>query len=116
MKDIADKTSLGHIGENYLFLHKQWGPWVHLRLLFTNAYIESDKNLDISVCIHCRKCVSACPSKAIKIDSFDGISCGDYQSSQCIGVKNNYLWKCEICARICPIGNPPLPLKIISAI
>lgn len=114
MKDIADKTSLGHIGDSYLFLHKEWGPWVHLRLLFTTADIESDKNLEINVCTHCGRCVSTCPAKAIKTDSFNGASCNNYQMSQNIGVKDNYYWKCELCARICPLGKPPLPLKIIS--
>ena len=116
MKDLADKTSLGHIGDSFLFLHKQWGPWVHLRVLFTDAHFESDKNSDINVCNHCGKCISACPAKAIYIDHFKGIDCGEYQMSQYIGVKDNYYWNCEVCARICPIGNVPFPLKIISDI
>ena len=116
MKDLADKTSLGHIGDSFLFLHKQWGPWVHLRVLFTDEHFESDKNSDINVCNHCGKCISACPAKAIYIDHFKGIDCGEYQMSQYIGVKDNYYWNCEVCARICPIGNSPLSLKIISDI
>ena len=109
MKNLTNKTSLGHI-------HKQWGPWVHLRLLFTDAHFESDKKSDINVCNHCGKCISACPANAINIDSFNGIACSEYQMSQYIGVKDNYYWKCEVCARICPIGNSPLQLKIISNI
>lgn len=113
MKDLANKTSLGHIGDNFLFLHKQWGPWVHLRLLLTDAKIESDISFNTSVCCHCGKCIAACPAKALKIDSFDGDCCGEYQMSQNIGIKD-YFWKCEVCVRVCPIGKPPLPLKIMS--
>lgn len=114
MKNIANKTSLGEFGDSYLFLHKQWGPWVHLRMLLTNALIESDKKSDLNVCSHCGQCILACPAKAIKTDSFDGVICGDYQMSQHNGITDCYNWKCELCARVCPIGNPPLQIKITS--
>lgn len=114
MKKLADKTRLGKIGDSYLFLHNEWGPWTHLRLLLTDAIIEGSQGEETDVCIHCGKCLSACPAKAIGPDSFDGIACGRYQESQWNGVKDNYFWKCEECARVCPIGYPPLPLKITS--
>ncbi len=116
MKDFADRTSLGSIGDSYLFLHKQWGPWVHLRILLTDAHIESNENVDICTCIHCGNCVSSCPAKAIKKESFNGIACGEYQMSQKAGIKDNYYWKCEACARNCPIGNTPLSIKITSEV
>ena len=112
MKDFANKTAMGQIGENYLFLHRNWGPWVHLRLLLTNAQIEDSSATDIDVCIHCGKCISACPAKALKDGSFNGIACDQYQMSQCIDLQDNYRWKCEVCARVCPIGKSPMPLKI----
>ncbi|MGM0502521.1 MAG: 4Fe-4S binding protein, partial [Bacillota bacterium] len=42
-KKLAEKTSLGEIGDNFLFLHKDWGPWVHLRVLVTNIKIDSSE-------------------------------------------------------------------------
>jgi len=43
-------------------------------------------------------------------------TCCEYQMSQDTGIKDNYYWNCEVCARICPIGNYPAPLKILSDI
>lgn len=63
MKDFANKTGMGQIGDSYLFLHRNWGPWVHLRLLLTDAQIEDRLAAAKDVCIHCRKCISACPAR-----------------------------------------------------
>ena len=114
MKDFASKTNLGTMGDNYLFLHLKWGAWTHLRLLLTNADITDNQSKTTNVCIHCGKCLEACPAKAIKKDTFDGIACGNYQSSTWNSINDNYYWKCEVCARICPIGQTPLPIKIIK--
>ena len=114
MKDFANKTNLGSVGDNYLFLHSKWGAWTHLRLLLTDAVITDDKESKHEICIHCGKCLSACPAKAIKDDSFDGVACGNYQNSAGNGIKDDYYWKCEVCARICPVGQSPLKLKITT--
>jgi epoxyqueuosine reductase QueG len=114
MKEFAGKTNLGSIGDNYLFLHKKWGPWAHLRILLTNAEIADSQNKNPEVCIHCGKCIAACPAKAIEKNSFDGILCDKYQTSINNDIKDVYYWKCEICARICQIGQSPLPIKIIQ--
>lgn len=114
MKVFAEKTKFGEIGDNFLFLHKTWGPWVHLRLLLTDAQFEAKPIVKNNVCIHCGKCIVACPANAIKAGTFDGIACSNYQTSQYNGVKDNYEWKCEVCARVCPIGIQPVPLKILS--
>jgi epoxyqueuosine reductase QueG len=98
MKDFAEKTELGEIGDNYLFLHKEWGPWVHLRLLLTDAQFEVKPAVKSNVCIHCGMCVSACPAHAIKTDTFAGIACNNYQLAQNNYVIDNYSWKCEFCA------------------
>jgi ferredoxin len=78
----------------------------------TDAPFESKPIVKNNVCIHCGKCVLACPASAIKEDTLDGIACNNYQMSQDNGVKDNYYWKCEVCARVCPIGIQPVPLKI----
>jgi epoxyqueuosine reductase QueG len=38
-KQLATRTSMGTMGDSFLFLHREWGPWVHLRILFTHATI-----------------------------------------------------------------------------
>ena len=114
MKNFANKTNLGKIGNNYLFLHNKWGSWTHLRLLLTDAIINENHENKNNVCINCGKCIEACPAKAIENGNFNGIGCGDYQMSIWNGIENNYFWKCDECARVCPIGEPPISIKIIK--
>ena len=106
-KKLAEKTSLGEIGDNFLFLHNEWGPWIHLRVLLTDRELNSeDKNYEDEVCIHCGKCIAACPVDAIGQNNFDSQRCRERQE------KSNVSHSCEICARICPLGEAPEKIKV----
>ena len=108
-KKIAMKTKLGEIGDNFLFLHHEWGPWVHLRVLVTNIKINSsEKSTKEEVCIHCGKCIEACPVNAIGQNSFDRERCNQRQEQ--LDVSHS----CEICARSCPIGETPEKIKLVK--
>jgi len=113
-KYIAAKTCLGELGANYLFLHKKWGPWTHLRILLTDAVFADDTTEKIKVCDYCGACIKACPAGVIKDESFDGPCCGEYQKAQLQekGIAGSYIWKCEICARVCPKGVKPTEVQI----
>lgn len=101
-KKIAAKSNLGEIGDNHLFLHRDWGPWVHLRVIITDAEIESSpQNKVDQVCIHCDNCIEACPINAIKRNDFNRQRCKDRHE------KLNLSHSCEICAKNCPIGETP---------
>ena len=109
-KKIAMKTKMGEIGDNFLFLHKEWGPWVHLRVLVTNSKINSNQETTLDeVCIHCAKCIKACPVNAIGQDSFNKERCNTRQEQ--LEVSHS----CEICARSCPIGETPEKIKVVKA-
>lgn len=108
-KKLAVKTHLGEIGDNFLFLHNEWGPWVHLRVLLTDRKISSSqKNQSDEVCIHCGKCISACPANAIGQNDFASQKCRERQE------KSNVSHNCEICARVCPIGEAPEKVKVVA--
>lgn len=109
-KILASRTSLGDLGDNYLFLHNDWGPWIHLRVMLTEAEIlKINRNEKKQVCIHCNRCLEICPGKAIGEKFFDGPLCGETQNriKKELAIPEGYLWKCEKCLRICPIGKPP---------
>lgn len=110
-KDLADKTGLGKIGDNFLFLHREWGPWTHLRILLTDAEIKGRLDPCDAVCIHCGRCVAACPANAIQKEELLGIECGAYQHR--ISESTAYDYQCENCIRACPIGTAPRPVQII---
>ena len=105
-KKLAMKTSMGEIGDNFLFLHNEWGPWVHLRVLITDAEINNkQENAIDEVCIHCGKCIEACPANAISQNDFNKQRCRERQEQL------NVSHSCEVCARICPIGETPEKIK-----
>jgi epoxyqueuosine reductase len=109
---VAQSAGLGKIGKSAFLLHPEWGPWIHLRVIATEASFEISSyspylNL---VCTECGKCIEACPAKAITDGSFDGLKCRSYRKSKGeytpFGPKRELRY-CEICARVCPIGNEP---------
>ncbi|MFP4020081.1 MAG: 4Fe-4S binding protein [bacterium] len=107
-KKLAEKTEMGEIGDNFLFLHNQWGPWVHLRVLLTEASINSNQiDSAAEVCIHCGKCIEACPANAITKNGFNSQKCRERHDDL------NSSHSCEICARICPIGESPKEIKVV---
>ena len=108
---IAQSAGLGRIGKNAFLLHPEWGPWIHLRVIATEASFETPSQTVDSVCTECGKCIAACPAKAISDETFDGLLCRSYRKSK--GEydphgPNRELKYCEICARVCPIGHKPL--------
>lgn len=111
-KDMANKTGLGKLGDNYLFLHRNWGPWTHLRVILTNAVIENGLPDCDQVCINCGKCQTVCPACAICDHDFDGMRCDAYQLSI---AKEEYTNKCDLCVRACPVGLAPKELSISIA-
>lgn len=113
-KDLANRTGLGKIGDNFMFLHKEWGPWTQLRVLVTDVEISDNLHNCDDVCNHCGNCKESCPAKVINDNTFLGIECSNYQDKQDadIGIQGSYIFKCEECARACPIGDAPRRITI----
>lgn len=116
-KDLADKTGLGRIGDNYLFLHREWGAWTHLRAILTVAEITNSLPACKEVCTHCGICKTSCPTEAIKDGTFHGVQCNEYQLKRDIelDMKGSYIYKCGECVLNCPIGIKPEEILISGA-
>lgn len=111
-KDLADLSGLGKMGDNFLFLHRIWGPWVHLRILLTNVEITDTLPVCDEVCTHCGVCKNVCPADAIQDHELLGNVCSAFQAEE----ERNYSaynYKCEICVRACPICDAPKAIQII---
>jgi ferredoxin len=107
-KTLAAQTGLGQLGDSFLFMNADWGPWIHLRVVLTEAQIEFEHRSAPEACTHCGACLGACPSGAIMEDDFDGLKCRDGMR----GLRNSlgkvpYIYECEQCLRACPIGPAP---------
>jgi epoxyqueuosine reductase len=113
-KRLAAQTSMGELGESFLFLHHTWGPWVHLRVLLTDALVDDGKWKPEEICTHCGKCIEACPGKALSIGNHDQQACGRCQQSlrDSFMIKAEYRYKCEVCARACSVGEAPQEIVI----
>jgi epoxyqueuosine reductase QueG len=112
-KTLAVKTGLGQLGDNYLFMSHDWGPWIHLRVALTNARIDFNRIESHESCNHCGSCVDACLSGAIMKNDFDGLKCRDNMRAirNSLGNLPN-IYECEVCLRACPVGEKPKEVTV----
>lgn len=107
---VAKAAGAGEIGINAFLLHPKWGPWIHLRVLTTDASSMIKSVSCNQVCNACNTCISDCPAGAIQYNSFDGLLCRNYRKAKGeyvpFGSKRE-LQYCTICADVCPIGQKP---------
>ena len=109
-KFVAAAAGAGEIGTSALLLHPSWGPWIHLRILATNADTIARPISRISVCSRCGKCIAFCPASAIRNDCFNGLACRGHRTTKGEYIPSgleNELKYCTICADVCPIGRKP---------
>jgi len=66
-KQIAFLGGLGSYGKNSLIYNKQYGSFITLHIILTNAEIDYDETYtgQITDCGNCRLCINACPMQAI---------------------------------------------------
>ena len=107
---VAQAAGLGRIGVNAFLLHPDWGPWIHLRVIATEAIIEIKTQKIDEICNNCGACISACPANAIEEKKFNGLRCRDFRKAKGeyipFGTERKFNY-CEICADVCPIGPKP---------
>jgi epoxyqueuosine reductase QueG len=108
-------AGLGAFGKNQLLIHPEWGPWLWLRTVITDAILPPDAPLDFSPCRECYLCAEACPCGAITESGFNRNACeiphGEKSTSHPSMIRLSPMGQinCEKCMRACPIGvAPPL--------
>lgn len=107
-KTVALPTKLGSLGDNFLFMNKDWGPWIHLRVILTDKEIIHTKPEFEEPCNHCGNCIEVCPTNALQQNSFDGFACLEGMREQSkVKCDGSFCFECELCLRACPIGTEP---------
>jgi epoxyqueuosine reductase QueG len=114
------KAGLGVLGKNGLLITKEYGSFVFIGEIVTDLKIESDSN-EFKNCIGCKKCIDACPSKAISETGLNRNSClsevtqrkGELSDAEKALMKEcGCVWGCDICQDICPMNKNAAETKI----
>ena len=101
-KKIAERAGLGRIGRNNLLINPKFGARIRLVSILTDMLLPTDEPIQID-CGKCRRCISSCPSQAIKEspEEFDHLGCFEQlRLFQKKGYAAQYI--CGICVKACP--------------
>ncbi|MFA5821136.1 MAG: tRNA epoxyqueuosine(34) reductase QueG [Candidatus Gracilibacteria bacterium] len=121
----AEQSGLGFIGKNTCLITPQLGSWVFLAEIITTLPLIPDQKLlntpkPFAACGGCRKCIDACPTKAIVAPGvIDATKCISYLTIENrneipkplakIIKKTRLLYGCDICQEVCPFNSKAKP-------
>ncbi len=110
-KLLAMRCGLGWIGKNGMLINRRYGSYLFLGEIITNLDLPSRIETAKDYCGSCRKCIEACPTKAIVADGIiDSNRCisyltiekrGDFTDSEQKLLKHQ-VFGCDICQQVCP--------------
>jgi len=105
-------AGLGAFGKSQLLIHPEWGPWMWLKAVVTDALLPADRPIAFSPCTDCARCIAACPKGALSESGFDRAACEsrDADGGRTLGVMRiSPLGQinCDECMRACPVGTVP---------
>jgi ferredoxin len=109
-KKAAVLAGLGAFGRNQLLIHPQWGPWLYLRAVATDALLPTDSQSSFSPCADCRRCIEACPAGALLEQGFHRPACELFYKKTGMGelrLSPHGHINCDECMRACRVGTAP---------
>ena len=75
MKNAARLAGLGNFGKQSLIVTPEYGPWVRLGVVVTDAELAPDAPFEEDLCGECEACVAACPVGALTPYVVDDAAC-----------------------------------------
>lgn len=115
----ATRCGLGFIGLNNQLIVPSTGSYVFLGTILWTGRAESSQPL-AGDCGHCRRCIAACPAKALQADgsALDARRCLSYLTIEHRGDFHpatdlcGHLYGCDECQRVCPHNSAAAPTPI----
>lgn len=113
MSEIGALAGIGTRGWNNLLLHPKYGSWLQIHAIILTAAIRESATIDSSVCIHCSKCIAACPVSALQPEEFNAARCAAVVASpwrprsRALALTASTYIECRECISSCPIGQAP---------
>jgi epoxyqueuosine reductase QueG len=118
-KRMAQMGGIGAFGKQSLIIHPEYGPWIRLRSILTDAVLVPTEPFERDLCGDCDECVMSCPVGALSPYKVDPDMCflgmkweerylpenkGLYLEHNPLLTENT--WKmCNTCQQACPIGH-----------
>ena len=111
-RELAAMAGLGFIGKNTMLINPKFGSAFFIGgVLLNKDGLEPVPNITSKPCAKCRRCIDACPNKALTEDGFlDARKCASYLTIEHKGEFNeeqkewakHSIFGCDICQRVCP--------------
>jgi len=111
-RELAAMAGLGFIGKNTMLINQKFGSAFFIGgILLNKEGLEPAPNITSKPCAKCRRCIDACPNKALTEDGFlDARKCASYLTIEHKGEFNeeqkewakHSIFGCDICQRVCP--------------
>jgi epoxyqueuosine reductase len=111
-KTAATRAGLGWVGRHCQLITRPFGSWVRLGTVFTDLALTCGPPVERHFCGRCRRCVAACPAKALKGAGWhpglpreailDVMSCDRWKKTHYFQYHQGH--NCGICSAVCPFG------------
>lgn len=120
----AVKAGLGFIGRNRQLIIPGHGSYFFLGALAIDVEVEEEikKNINVTGCLNCNRCIRACPTGALTIDGIDCRHCLSYLTIEHQGAISPHfidkigrrIYGCDTCQQVCPYNKEATPTTEVA--
>ncbi len=110
-------SGLGRLGDNGLIINDKYGSYIFIGDVVTDIdpyKLGAQSPCVPTGCLHCKKCISACPTGCLSGASKECLSEITQRKSELFAKeaellrKYNTVWGCDICQEVCPYNRDPV--------